>query len=151
MEQSKATVFDVAKYILNKLGEITAMKLEKLAYYCQAWSLVWDDRPLFQERIEAWANGPVIPALFYKHRGMYYVKEDTFDGNIENIDAIGRETIDAVLEHYGDKSSQWLIDLSHSEDPWRIARIGLAPAERGNKEISWDSMADYYSAISLLD
>ena len=42
-----ASVFDVAKYILHKLGTVTTWKLQKLVYYCQAWSLVWDDEPLF--------------------------------------------------------------------------------------------------------
>ena len=44
-----ANVFDVAKYILEKLGTLSTMKLQKLCYYCQAWSLVWDDTPLFDE------------------------------------------------------------------------------------------------------
>ena len=34
----------------------TSWKLQKLVYYCQAWSLVWDEEPLFEARIEAWAN-----------------------------------------------------------------------------------------------
>ena len=36
-----ASAHDVAAYILKKLGPMTAMKLQKLVYYCQAWSLVW--------------------------------------------------------------------------------------------------------------
>ena len=35
-----ANVFDVAKYILEKEGKLSTMKLQKLCYYCQAWSLV---------------------------------------------------------------------------------------------------------------
>jgi uncharacterized phage-associated protein len=48
-----ATAHDVAAYILRGQGEMTAMKLEKLVYYAQAWSLVWDEEPLFKERVEA--------------------------------------------------------------------------------------------------
>ena len=66
---------DVAAYILKKLGRTTAMKLQKLVYYSQAWSLVWDEKPLFHNRIEAWINGPVIPNLYSVHRGMFDVKE----------------------------------------------------------------------------
>ncbi len=44
-----ATVFDVAKYILEKNSEMSTMKLQKLCYYAQAWSLVWDDSPIFDE------------------------------------------------------------------------------------------------------
>ena len=41
------TVHDSVAYILSKLGQMPAVKLHKLLYYSQAWSLVWDDRPLF--------------------------------------------------------------------------------------------------------
>ena len=63
---SKTTVkaIDVAAYILRKQGTMPAMKLQKLVYYSQAWSLVWDDRPIFRDRIYAWANGPVIRNLY---------------------------------------------------------------------------------------
>lgn len=63
-----ANVFDVAKYILEKLGTLSTMKLQKLCYYCQAWSLVWDDTPLFDEKFEAWANGPVCRNCFSHKR-----------------------------------------------------------------------------------
>ncbi|HSS48337.1 MAG TPA: type II toxin-antitoxin system antitoxin SocA domain-containing protein, partial [Thermoanaerobaculia bacterium] len=63
------TVHNVAAYILQKQGEMTAMKLQKLVYYSQAWSLVWDEEPLFAERVEAWANGPVVPDLYREHKG----------------------------------------------------------------------------------
>ena len=44
-----ATIYDVAKYILDKKGQLTTMKLQKLLYYTQAWTLAWDDKPLFDE------------------------------------------------------------------------------------------------------
>jgi uncharacterized phage-associated protein len=145
-EPIKITVFDVANYILKKKGECTTMKLHKLLYYCQAWSLVWDDAPLFEERIEAWANGPVIRNLFEYHRGQYSISKL----NVGNPDALSdkqKETIDTVLDFYGDRNSQWLIDLTHMEDPWKNARKGLSQTERGNREISHASMAEYYSSL----
>lgn len=42
-----ANVLDVAAYVLAKRGPMTAMKLQKLVYYSQAWHLVWDEEPLF--------------------------------------------------------------------------------------------------------
>ena len=141
-----ATVNDVAAYILQCKGDMTTWKLQKLVYYSQAWSLVWDERPLFDEPIEAWANGPVVPELYRQHRGKFRV--DSWQGEPGSLVESERETIDSVLGYYGDKSSQWLSDLTHREEPWRQARIGLAPGERGNELIDHESMADYYSAIS---
>lgn len=143
-----ASVHDVAGYILRKQGSLTAMKLQKLVYYSQAWSLVWEERPLFEERIEAWANGPVVPALYMAHGGRFIVDASaaTRDGSVLDVKAI--ETIDAVLDYYGPHTAQWLSDLTHAEAPWRDARRGLAPGERGHEEITLASMAEYYGGLS---
>ena len=139
-------VFDVAAYIVNKLGKISTMKLQKLVYYAQAWSLVWDEQPLFQEEIEAWANGPVVRDLFYFHRGQFSISSIPI-GNPDLLNDVQKETVDAVLEFYGNKSAQWLIDLSHQEKPWQEARRGLVSNTSSNRIISLDSIAEYYSSL----
>lgn len=139
------SVHDVAAYILKKSGTMTAMKLQKLIYYCQAWSLVWDEKPLFRSKIEAWANGPVVRDLYEKHRGVFKISE--WEGNPSALNVKQKETVDAVLKFYGDKSSQWLSDLTHQEEPWRKARAGFAPGELGYSEITHASMAEYYSGV----
>jgi uncharacterized phage-associated protein len=141
------TALDVAEYILQSTGALPAMKLQKLVYYCQAWSLVWDDRILFPDQIEAWANGPVVPALYRKHRQQYQVEPGSLGGDISTIDAAGKETIECVLDAYADKSSQWLIDLTHAEKPWKEARGNLAPGDRGNNEIPVSALAEYYGSL----
>lgn len=141
------SALDVAKYILEQQGTMTAMKLQKLVYYCQAWSLVWDERPMFTESIQAWANGPVVPELFNEHRGKFSVQARDIKGNSGNLDKTAQETVDAILRYYGNKPSQWLSDLTHSEDPWKLAREGIPLGERGNREISHASMDEYYQSI----
>lgn len=141
-----ADVFDVAAYILRRKGSITAWKLQKLVYYTQAWSLVWDERPLFPERIEAWANGPVCPDLYRQHRGLFVV-ERIEHGNPDAVDPTGGDTIEAVLNYYGDKPSQWLSDLTHMEAPWRDARGDLPPGAYCQREITQEAMADYYGSL----
>ena len=138
---------NVATYILENAGEMTAMKLQKLVYYSQAWSLVWDERPLFDDRIEAWANGPVCPNLYSQHRGQFLVNAATFGGDSGQLDAPARDTIDQVLAFYGPKSAQWLSELTHMEAPWRDARHGVPEGARCSNEITFDAMAEYYSAL----
>ena len=146
-----ATVFDVARYILARLGEdrklpVTTWKLQKLVYYSQAWSLVWDDAPLFEEPIQAWANGPVCPALYAEHRGNFQISE-IGKGNPETLSKSQSETINVVLRHYGEKSAQYLSELTHLERPWIEARGNLKPGERGANEISLELMAEYYGGL----
>lgn len=142
------TCFDVAKYILEKKNELTTIKLQKLVYYSQAWSLVWDDAPLFQERIEAWINGPVIPDLYKAHKGLFTLSANQINGDSKNLTEIQKQTIDSILNYYGDQSSQWLSDLTHQEQPWLKARKNVPPNARGNSEITWADMAEYYSSLS---
>jgi len=141
-----ANVHDVAAYILKRRGSMTAMKLQKLVYYSQAWGLVWDEVPLFPERIEAWANGPVVRELYDVYRGQFRVTANE-NGNACSLDQEQTDTVDAVLDFYGKMPSQQLSDLTHREDPWRDARRGLEPGERGNREITHESMAEYYSSL----
>lgn len=144
-----ATVFDVAKYILEKKGTMTTMKLQKLCYYSQAWSLVWDDQPLFNEDFEAWANGPVCTELFSAHRGMYTISASELKkGDSSIFDSTQRETIDAVLNYYGDKEPYWLSQLTHMEDPWKLARGNCKMGEKCTTIITKQSMEDYYREIS---
>jgi uncharacterized phage-associated protein len=142
------SVYDVAAYILKDTGMITHLKLQKLVYYSQAWSLVWDDKPLFREEIEAWANGPVVPKLYDRLRQRYGVDRKILGyGDPDRLSAKSKATIDAVLKFYGRRNSQYLSDLTHMEAPWKDARKGLAPGDRGNRIITRAAMAEYYSSL----
>lgn len=125
---------------------MTAMKLQKLLYYSQAWGLVWDDRPLFKARIEAWANGPVVPEVYREHRGLFQVKSWP-KGSSQALNRDEKQTVDAVLAFYGGKTSQWLSDLTHQESPWINARRGLIAGQRCDHEITHAAMAEYYSGL----
>lgn len=142
-----ANVFDVAKYILRKKGRLSTMKLQKLCYYSQAWSLVWDDAPLFDEEFEAWVNGPVCRELFLKTQGKFWVNADDENGDIRKLKNYQKDTIDAVLNHYGNKDAQWLNQLTHMEDPWKSARKGVPMGVGSDNIISKESMAVYYSGL----
>jgi uncharacterized phage-associated protein len=143
------TVSDVAKYILEARGETSALKLQKLLYYAQAWTLAWDDAPLFKEKIEAWANGPVIPALYQKHKGRFSLKPSDIVGDSSKITKSQQANIDNVLSYYGDKTPQWLSDLTHMEAPWLETRAeaNLKDGERGNAVIPLERMQNYYANL----
>ena len=146
-DHNLVSAHDVAHKIMSSFPcSITTMKLQKLVYYCQAWSLVWDEAKLFQEKIEAWANGPIVPELYEIHRGQFKMSQWSL-GNPNNLDANQQKTVQSVLNFYGDKSGLWLSSLTHQEDPWVKARKGLAPGERGDVEITIDSMYEYYGSL----
>lgn len=146
-----ARATDVAAYILRDRGSMTAMKLQKLVYYCQAWHLVWEETALFGERIEAWANGPVVPDLYRLHRGRLQLSGDeTLGGDPDVLTPVERESIDAVLAAYGDKPAHWLSELTHREAPWQEARLdaGLRDGDRGTAVITDVALAEYYDSLT---
>lgn len=141
------TAHDVAAYILHKRGQMTAMKLQKLAYYSHAWHLVWDETPLFSERIEAWANGPVIRELYNQHRGEFAVSKWPA-GDAAKLSTSERTTVDAVIGFYGAMTAHQLSELTHSEPPWQQARQGLPSGSRSSVQITDAAMAEYYDSLT---
>lgn len=146
---SMATVFDVAKYILDKYGAMSAMKLQKLIFYSQAMSLVWDDVPLFEDDFEAWAKGPVCRSLFNAHKGKFMLNDSEFlksyKPNASCLTAEQRETIDAVVDSLIDYPPYALSDMVHKEKPWLEARGDLPPGAHCENVIPKESMLEYYS------
>lgn len=143
-----ATVFDVAKYITEKKPVLTAWKLQKLCYYSQAWQLAWTDYPIFQEDFEAWANGPVCPALYQRHRGQFRIDPHAFkDDNSNALTDDEKDTIDVIIRDYGDMTGLELRNLTHSEEPWKRARGTTPEGASCNTVIEKDWMAEYYGSL----
>jgi uncharacterized phage-associated protein len=136
---------DVAAYVISLVGPLSAMKLQKLVYYCQAWSLAWTGKPLFTDRIEAWANGPVIRSLYSAHRGEFEVSE--IGGDPNHLDVHAQAIVRSIVDAYGRLSPQVLSEMTHGEEPWIEARRGAAPGARSEAEISQRSMRSYYGFL----
>lgn len=145
---SMVSVFDVAKYILEKQGEISTWKLQKLCYYAQAWTLAWSGKPLFSEDFQAWSNGPVCPELFKSHQGKFCVDKDTLaHGDSSTLNEDERENVDIILRDYGEMEPYELKELTHSEDPWKMARGDLVAGEKCTNIITKSAMGEYYGSL----
>ena len=139
-----ALVHDVAAAIVDRIGGMTAMKLEKLVYYCQGWHLARHGSTMFDERIEAWREGPVVPALYQEHRRRLHV-DSWPQGDPSHLSATHLELIRWVTEEYGPFSATELSRMTHSELPWRMARGALPESSSSSEPISIDVMRNYYS------
>lgn len=145
-----AKIYDVAYYILQKKPGITTMKLQKLCYYAQAWSLVWDELPLFDEEFEAWANGPVCKELYLIHRGQFTIFADELkDYAKTELSDEQKETIDIILNDYGNETPHYLSELTHKERPWKETRGNLPAGSKSNSIIPKELMQEYYSGLLI--
>ena len=113
IQSYQPTASDVAKYLLEKKGTLTGFQLQKLLYYCQAWSLTVEDKPLFAEDIRAFENGPDITSVSMQHQGRYYVYASNITGDSDKLSASEQVFIDEVLDAYGKLTGDQLVELTH--------------------------------------
>ncbi len=135
---------DIANWFLSK-ESMTHKKLQKLCYYAQAWyCALYDNGPLFEDEIEAWIHGPVIPTLYkkYSYSKWNKIHQVEFDEDTLNEDTL--DVLDAVYNTYSSLSGDQLEALTHSEEPWQKARGSLKPLEPCNNTISLEDMREYY-------
>lgn len=144
-----ATVRDVAAYILAKDGPMSAMKLQKLCYFAYGYHLAWEDRQLFPERFEAWANGPVVYDLYAQHRGRYQLDKGEIQGNPAALDDGERESVNVVLENFRAYTAHELSAMTHQPGPWLDARkrAGVSDLQRSNEELRDEEIADFFGAL----
>lgn len=167
MEENIYDIKMVARYIalslLTKQMTVSPLKLQKLLYYAQAWSMVFfgRQRQLFADVPQAWVNGPVYPTIYnmWKNRNMcehlapadFETTEDVMDealGEVTKQLGLGDDEIqllEQIVLKYGSKSQNYLIFLTHSELPWCEKREGLKPYERSVNPLSLDTMYSYYA------
>ena len=138
-----ASVHDVAEAIIQQVGSITSMKLEKLVYYCQGWHLARHNQTLFPEPIQAWRQGPVAPDLYRHHRQQYTVKDWPW-GDGSTLSHSERATVTWVAEEYGRFSAVELSRMTHHELPWKAARGPLPDSAASDAPVSIDLMRSYY-------
>ena len=123
-------------------SDVTNLKLQKLLYYAQGFYLAVYDKPLFEEQIEAWEYGPVVPEIYhsFKTSGADILPKPE---RTENLDYDASELLSEVFAVYGQFAPWRLVELTHSEPPWKSAF-------KGSGIISGDSMRSYFKT-QLID
>lgn len=144
------SALDVARYFLSRVDReagdtISPLKLQKLVYYAQAWSLVFRSQPLFDQDIEAWVSGPVVRDVWNEYKAYKYKDIPAPDNFEKEFEEDELEVLEEVWNAYGELSAKYLVELTHSETPWLNARKGLEPAEKSTKIISHEDMKSYYA------
>ena len=121
------SAIDIAKYIIwfckDKGYSISNLKLQKLLYFVQAQFLVNEGKPAFQENIEAWDFGPVVPEVYqyFKIWGNSEIPSIGIKGSKNSIYQRDRKLIDNILKKCAPYTAAALVEITHSQRPWKDA------------------------------
>lgn len=145
----KAT--EIAKFFLAK-ESMSPKKLQKLVYYAYAWYLAFNSEPefdinerLFEEEVQAWVHGPVIPEIYhkYKENGYHNIRKISPD-KVPGFENDTKDLLEQVWEIYGSYNGNELESITHQEEPWKKAREGYGALDRCDEVLDDNLIRDYY-------
>jgi uncharacterized phage-associated protein len=123
-----ANIFDVANCLLiqedPEAGEgISNMKMQKLCYYAQGFHLALNGTRLFEDDVEAWLHGPVVPRLYdkykeYKNQPIPVLEDISWDSLSPEI----QDLLSKIYRLYGQYAAWILRNMTHEELPWLNAK-----------------------------
>lgn len=157
-------VLDICRHVINYSNEhdygISNLKLQKVLYFIQAYFLInkKNHNPCFDEKIEAWDFGPVVPEAYHEYKqygngdiptikSYFYIDKDDIwnskrvEYNDDIINPNDKQLIDKVIDKFSDYSATDLVSLTHRQSPWIDA---YAPHK--NNEITIESIRRYFNA-----
>ena len=122
-------VHDVADFFIDSAlndpeNNMTNLRINKLLYFAQGWSLARLGRPLVEDAIEAWTHGPVVPAIYQrlKTSGRDKVKGLINEDYADHFTLEEQRLLIDVLHAYDRYSTNGLVTLTHAKgSPWRKA------------------------------
>lgn len=139
---------DIAKWFINRADreagdDMTHLKLQKLLYFAQAWHLANLGVPLFQEEMEAWTHGPVVPSVWHEYKGYQWdsippTKDVEIDKNVADY-------LEKLYRKYGRYSGKALEELTHSHEPWQKTRGELPLEAKCTDPIDKKLIRDFYA------
>lgn len=138
---------DVAKYLLSLINiengdTISNLKLQKLLYYLQGYYLALFHKPLFEDKIEAWDYGPVVPNVYDIFKGFHgeSIITDNLKFDISELTEEDRNYINKIFSIYNDYSASSLVYMTHNESPWKDVY-----KKYENNEITKESLETFFN------
>lgn len=154
-----ANVQDVARFFIdmaqaqekNKKGDgITQLRLQKMLYFAQGWSLAREGKPLFEAEIEAWKYGPVVPEVYrtYSSFGPMTLREMNPVDRNRFKDSEYALLLDVAQKYAGD-STYKLVEMTHENGgPWSgRARSEIIPKDEIKKYFETHGTLEKYDAL----
>lgn len=129
---------DVILYASQNEYAVTNLKLQKTLYYLQGYFGKAFGTPFFDDDIEHWPYGPVVPSVYFEYcsfgASTIYVQSENapFLWLRHNEKKIVTKVLDKCLS----MTARELVDKSHKEAPWATTN--------DSKLIPFELVLDYF-------
>lgn len=140
--KSKYSALDIAKWFINEIHP-EPLKLQKLLYLAQGFSYAFNDRPLFDDDMEAWVHGPVVPSVYHTYKNFSFSPID-INYQLPDFDSKTLDVLNYVKNNFSKYDAKFLEEMTHNQEPWILSREGLDPDERSDKTIQKQNIANYF-------
>ena len=143
----------IALYIISSGREITNLLLQKILYYVKAISKIFEGESFILEPCEAWKFGPVFPSVYEKYRefGKQETKLNLSKDYISELLSEEEKTVtDFVMNTFGIYNAWFLKDLTHLEEPWIVARKGLAEDDASRNQMDEEIISNYFAKMNQM-
>lgn len=141
---------DIANFFVNLSSAadeelMTNLKVNKLVYFAQAWSLVRFNKKLFDEDILAWQYGPVVQSVYNTFKPCGKNNIANVAGNYSE-DKFSEDELALLIDvamQYGQFTAPKLVDITHKKNsPW-----SKVYKEHESNVISIESIKEYFSNL----
>jgi uncharacterized phage-associated protein len=104
-------------------ADLSNLKLQKILYFAQGHHLGRFGSELFTDDLQAWAHGPVVPAVYrkfkiFKSGDIELPEDDTFDW--ADVDSTTTQFLIEMWNVYGQFGAWRLRNMTHEEGPWSV-------------------------------
>jgi len=123
-------VLDISKYVVFKYWKtgrpITNLKLQKILYYIQGYSLKRCNEIAYPEAIYRWPYGPVVPEAYFEYnkfrsQGIGEPTDEEVSPIIKKLqkDRAIMSVTNNVIENSFSYTAAQLVEKTHHELPWK--------------------------------
>lgn len=125
-KESMYSAHDIACYIVYSEymnnRRVSNLRLQKLLYFVQLFYCAATGNVCFNDRMEAWQYGPVVPSIYFEYKSFGADNiVPMFDNCHDHISREDCDFIDGILSECAAKTNTDLVNITHNQDPWRDA------------------------------
>lgn len=121
------SALDIARYVIDyswdKRKTVSNLRVQKVLYFIQAEFLVSKDRVCFNDEIQAWSLGPVVPTVYHEYKifGNTPIPSRGTQEHYYPIDEEDKRIIEDIVDQCNEHTTATLVNITHEQTPWKEA------------------------------